>query len=214
MNYKAPNLHQSHDVLMALIETYRMPVLFITQSGHIWLKNQAMDRYMTGNTLFDQSHNKIKWCESDQEHEKQYLDILEDTFSDENTDSVDAIHNCKKSIEIEKGKYAIINKLATHKEIDTQKNYKQIQIAMLYIFDYQRYETPSQTYFNQIFGFNKTEAQVCQLLLKNYSIKDMCTYKNITENTGREYIKRVYHKTGCKNLFELMNLICSLPMFD
>jgi DNA-binding CsgD family transcriptional regulator len=79
--------------------------------------------------------------------------------------------------------------------------------VLLQIFDPETQTLPDATRIQSIFRISRTEAILCEYLVQGHTLKDVAKERNVSINTVREQMRKVFNKTGYNRQSELIAAI-------
>jgi len=85
------------------------------------------------------------------------------------------------------------------------------KLALLTISDPETSAGLTESDMRSIFGLTRTESRVARLIADGSSLTDICEKMEITPNTARTHLKRVFAKTDTNRQTELMKLLMGFP---
>jgi DNA-binding CsgD family transcriptional regulator/PAS domain-containing protein len=83
--------------------------------------------------------------------------------------------------------------------------------VILYLFDGSLERRVSHDVLTRLYGLNRTEAKLLQLLVSGLTLDEAATDLDISVNTARTHLKHVFHKTGVNRQAELVHRIETGP---
>jgi len=93
------------------------------------------------------------------------------------------------------------------------ENYGQnLPIAMIYVFDTARNPQPIEEIIRSLYNLSPAEARIAARLVLNPDLHMVATSMEITYNTARTHVKRIYAKTGINRLSSLVHMIVTGPV--
>ena len=69
---------------------------------------------------------------------------------------------------------------------------------------------PAEDNLSQLYGLTPAEVRLAKAFLAEASIRDAATSEGLTNGTARQYLKRIFKKTGTHNQAQLMRLLLSV----
>ena len=88
------------------------------------------------------------------------------------------------------------------------------KLAFVTISDPEAATGPSPEEMRAIFGLTKSEARLAKLIAEGCSLPEICEAMEITVNTARTHLKRVFAKTDTSRQTELLKLLSGFPSHD
>jgi len=74
-----------------------------------------------------------------------------------------------------------------------------------------RFAPPSIESLIDLFGLTPVEAVIAQTIASSGTVEDAASNSNVTQETARTYLKRIFQKTGVRRQVDLVQLILSTP---
>lgn len=74
-----------------------------------------------------------------------------------------------------------------------------------------RFEPPSAESLIDLFGLTPVEAVIAQTIANSGTVEDAAANCNVTQETARTYLKRIFQKTGVRRQVDLVQLILTTP---
>ena len=91
----------------------------------------------------------------------------------------------------------------------------QAQHAMIFVTDPEQPVEPSEKVLREMFDLTHAEARLVRALMQESELKDAAEAANITLQTARSYLKRIFEKTGTNSQAQLVKLVLTSPaMFE
>ena len=93
----------------------------------------------------------------------------------------------------------------------TSVSYPSEAYALVFIYDpSQRAETAEQV-LSDVYGLTKAESRIASLLAHGHSVGEACEMLDVSPNTARSHLKRIFSKTETNRQSELIQLIVNGP---
>ena len=86
----------------------------------------------------------------------------------------------------------------------------QTRVAVLFTVP-GRFEPPSVECLIDLFGLTPVEAVIAQTIANSGTVEEAATKGNVTQETARTYLKRIFLKTGVRRQVDLVQLILTTP---
>ncbi|BCE00714.1 helix-turn-helix transcriptional regulator [Marinicellulosiphila megalodicopiae] len=193
----------------AIVHAFRIPVAVFTEFGDLWAMNEGMESLILNDKHL--SSNNKQLIISDEIQNKQFqravFDVLSQARDLKYGNSSDVVRLTDSDVSLA---FAPLSALTNELNEDSQ----QFTGGMVYAIDSKKQKNIKSSTLQKLFGFTPSESETCQLIISGLTPKKIAEQKELSEYTIREYIKRIYQKTGCNNQISLMNLLCSLPVLD
>ena len=85
------------------------------------------------------------------------------------------------------------------------------QRAMIFVTDPEQPVEPSEKVLREMFELTYAEARLVRALMQESELKDAAQSANISLQTARSYLKRIFEKTGTSSQSQLVKLILTSP---
>lgn len=86
------------------------------------------------------------------------------------------------------------------------------RMAMILVSDPELRPCPSIEMLGELYKLTVAEARLAQLIAKGNSLQEAASFLDITENTARTHLKRIFSKTDTGRQAELMAILLSSPV--
>jgi DNA-binding CsgD family transcriptional regulator len=83
--------------------------------------------------------------------------------------------------------------------------------AILFITDPEAEAESNESILSRIFGLTSAEARLAAWLMRGYSIQDCCDQLQVSRNTARSQLQRIFEKTNTSRQGELIRLLLRSP---
>lgn len=83
--------------------------------------------------------------------------------------------------------------------------------AMIFVADPEHPLEPSEKVLREMFDLTHAEARLVRALMQESELKDAAEAANITLQTARSYLKRIFEKTGTSSQAQLVKLVLTSP---
>ena len=83
--------------------------------------------------------------------------------------------------------------------------------AMIFVTDPEHPVEPSEKVMREMFDLTHAEARLVRALMRESELKDAAEAANITLQTARSYLKRIFEKTGTSRQAQLVKLVLTSP---
>ena len=84
-------------------------------------------------------------------------------------------------------------------------------LALMFVTDPEKKFEPKEKVLSEVYGLTPAEARLVCILTGGKSIKEACGILEITENTARTHLKRIFSKTDTHRQSDLLRLILNGP---
>jgi DNA-binding NarL/FixJ family response regulator len=88
---------------------------------------------------------------------------------------------------------------------------QQAQHAMIFVTDPEQPVEPSEKVLREMFDLTHAEARLVRALMQKSELKDAAETANITLQTARSYLRRIFEKTGTSRQAQLVKLVLTSP---
>ena len=86
--------------------------------------------------------------------------------------------------------------------------------AIVFVGDPEAREDTDEELLRMLYGLSDAEARVAALLVRAKSVKEVSEGLQVSLNTVRTHLKRIFEKTGTRRQAELVQLVLQSPVFS
>lgn len=190
--------------LMAVVETFRIPVAILTEQGSVCAINQEMDRLISQTSSVSIQQNCLAL--TDKQREQQLYNQLILTVKKIEGYDVEADDLLAIDDQIHFGFQPLLSSAVAGPQ--------RFQGIMVYALANHLIKPISEQRLSALFGLSQKEAAITALLAQGQSIKTIAEAQFISVNTVKFHLKNIFQKTGCSSQMLIMNLVNSIPFAD
>ncbi len=202
-SFSTENSINDHARMEALVETFRIPVAVLSETGTINAINSSMRQLVDATPGLDIQDGHV--VSMDKQVEKLlYLSLIKTAKRIEGYNfTLEEEENLQVSEHVFFGFQPLLNNHISDKPVYTG--------VMIYAVSPKLIKPIQAEKLSAIFGLTAKEANIAQKIAQGSVLKTIADSECISVNTVKFHLKNIFEKTGCNSQLALNNLLNSIP---
>ncbi|OZG73345.1 hypothetical protein BTA51_09940 [Hahella sp. CCB-MM4] len=204
-NLSFSNAYLSKDEirLASVVNTFRIPVAILTETGAVCAMNQGMKDLIEDYNELRIEHNCLR-LEDNRLEKMLYIGLMQTAKRVEGFDMmVEEAEHIKIGSRIFLGFQPLLNSYITNEETFSG--------AMIYAISADLIQQIPAQKLVELFDLSEREASISQRLASGKALKTIADEECISLHTVKWHLKSIFAKTGCSSQIALVNLLNSIP---
>ncbi len=203
LSFANTSLSKDEIRLASVVNTFRIPVAVLTETGAVCAMNQGMKDLIENYNGLRIEHNCIR-LEDNSLEKMLYIGLMQTAKRVEGFDMmVEEAEQIKLGSRVFLGFQPLLNSYITSEETFSG--------AMIYAISPDLIQQIPARKLVDLFDLSEREAGICQRLASGKALKTIADEEYISLHTVKWHLKSIFAKTGCSSQMALVNLLNSIP---